>query len=135
MQLIRTIDISGMGGGYEFACQKMLQAGEEFVKTTTVHWKEFEHGFGKTENAKALQEKMLDAVDRDCTGAMMGAVLGHLLYIQNNGREAWLTEAAGNDPERIFTWDGTMTTIPKADPLDGLEVMNGTVTPRTGKMQ
>ncbi len=135
MQPIRTINISGMGGGYELACQKMLQAGEEFVKTTTIHRKEFEHGFGKTDNAKALQEKMLDAVDRDCTGAMMGHVLGHLLYIQNHGREAWLTEVAGNDPERIYTWDGTTTTIPKADPLDGREVMNGSVQPRPSALQ
>lgn len=130
---IRTVDISGFGGGYENACQLMLKAALDFMESTPVHPKEFEYSVGKTANAKAMQDKMLDAVNRDCTGAMMSATLSHAFYIHAHGREAWLTEAAGQEKDRVYVWDGTVGSVPKTDVSEKME-KQAVVTPRTGKM-
>lgn len=128
---IRTIDISGMGGGYENSCQLMLKAALDFLEHTSVNPKEFEYSVGKTANAKAMQEKMLEAVNRDCTGAMMGATLGHVFYIFHHGRDAWLRVACEGEADRSFEWDGTPASIPLS--VTGT-VAKAMVTPRTGKM-
>lgn len=112
---MKTIDISGMGGGYEHACQLMLQAAEEFLKHTPVIAKEFDRlGYGETDNARMLTKVMVKAANNDCTGAMMGATLAHALYISAHGRQAWMTEVAGNDPDRIYEWDGTVNSVPSS---------------------
>ena len=85
MTTIKTWDISGMGGGYEATCQRMLWAGVKFMKTL--------------KNPKDLMleanfaecQKAMYAVDggSGCTGAMMGKVTGHLRFFSRNGYDKW----------------------------------------------
>lgn len=113
---IRTIDISGMGGGYEHTCQLMLQAALDYMEKSSVSPKEFgEWGFAKTDNAKAFQDAIVKASGNDCTGAMMDAVVANALYIHAHGREAWLHAACEGQPERAYTWDGTIDSVPKTE--------------------
>lgn len=129
----RTVDISGMGGGYENACQRMLKAALDFPGSKNIGREDFDGmGFAKSDKAKEMQGEMLKAVDNDCTGAMMGTTLGHFFYIQKHGREAWLAEIEKTDPGRSYEWDGTVNSIPKAEGLSLNETQH--ITPRTGKM-
>jgi len=131
---IRTIDISGMGGGYEHTCQLMLKAAEEYLEKSSVSPKEFgPWGTAKTDNARAFQDTIVKASGNDCTGAMMDAVVGNALYIHAHGRDAWLRKACEGNPGRAYNWDGTVNSIPKADGLTLNEAQH--ITPRTGKMQ
>lgn len=105
-------DISGMGGGYEEACQKMLQAGYDWLvdrrekarmeKGTSLNLQTsgFKGVYGiiepESEDAKELSKAVTDAVD-DCTGAMHQAVMGHLFYINKHGIEAWKKEVSKDE--------------------------------------
>lgn len=130
---IRTIDISGMGGGYENSCQLMLKAALEFDGSKDITRKDFsDFGFASTDKAKEMQGAMLDVVNNDCTGAMMGTVLAHFFFIQENGREKWLAEIDRENPGRIYEWDGTEKSIPPAEGLTLNETQH--ISPRTGKM-
>jgi len=92
------ISISGMGGGYEEACQTMLQAGYEWLqknKKATLKAETIQNVFGiltpKSKDAEALSKAATDCVE-DCTGAMHQAVMSHLFFINKNGVEAWIEE-------------------------------------------
>jgi len=101
-----TIDITGMGSGYERACQLALRAGIKWlgehpdfkfrVKTYANIY-----GVAKVETygireyellAKELDKAMMEAVGGDMTGAMHQAVISHLRYIHENGYDEWLTK-------------------------------------------
>lgn len=114
-QCVKTWDISGMGGGYENACQKMLWTGlnyllkfdhpEDFLKGRS----EFKHIYGIVNLPFAFdecKEEMLKAVNNDCTGAMMQVVTGHLKYITHNGFDKWHEEMkAGRKNEEPLDFD------------------------------
>jgi hypothetical protein len=91
-------EISGFGGGYEEACRKMILAGVKWIEqhpdSNPIFW-----GYDKTtgtrtednEDAKSLENAILKLIP-DCTGAMYGACLNHVLYIKKNGWEKYVEE-------------------------------------------
>lgn len=99
-------EISGFGGGYEAACQNMLDAG---VKHLLAHpekapnYKEFKNIYGLTtdENpdAKELQDVLLKASGGDCTGAMMQAVMSRVMFIKKNGWDKYCSELRKKEGE------------------------------------
>lgn len=95
-----TIDISGMGGRYECACQLMLRAGMKFLKKNPefhFDYQQYKNVYGicttDTPWGKKLDKAIIDAVGGDCSGAIHQAVINHLLFIHKNGYEAWLKSA------------------------------------------
>jgi len=94
-----TVDISGMGGGYERACQLMIKAGMKFLKEKPefhFDYQGFKNVYGlcfsDTPWAKDLDKVLSDAVGGDLTGAMHQCVIGHLQYIHKHGHKKWLNE-------------------------------------------
>ena len=92
-------EISGMGGGYEQACRAMLIAGLEFCDKypdLNLKYRGFKDVYGimsdDNEDAKKLDNVVLDAVDRDCTGAMHQAVISSILWIKKNGWAKYVEE-------------------------------------------
>ena len=107
---MKTIDISGMGGGYEATCQAMLISGIKWLKEhpefTFKNYKSFNGVYGlvvppETQMAKELDETLLATSQGDCNGAMHHAVISHLAYIQKNGHDAWLEESQKQGREII----------------------------------
>lgn len=109
---IQTIDISGMGEGYEDECQAMLWRGVDYllrVQPDPEMWKgasSYKNIYGvlMTEGAelKALEKEV---VGEDCTGAMHQAVMSHLAYIHRHGHGGWLDKARAHDRE-VITFEG-----------------------------
>lgn len=94
-----TVDVSGMGGAYEHACQKMIEAGEAYLHKNPefeFDHKEFKNVYGvcwsDSPQAKELDKALMKSVDGDSSGAMHQCVIGHLAFIHKNGRDAWLRE-------------------------------------------
>jgi len=102
-----TVDISGMGGGYERVCQKMLRAGIEYLANKpnfVFDHKQYKNIYGvcfsDSEHAKKLDEVLHTAIS-DYTGAMHQAVINHLAYIHKHGYTKWLEQAG---KERQYTY-------------------------------
>ncbi len=99
-----TVDISGIGGSYEWGCQIMLQAGLEFLKAHPdfhFDYRQNPHiiGVATTDTlwGKELDKVLWDASEKfgkqyGATGAMHQFVVNHLMFIQKNGYEKWLEE-------------------------------------------
>jgi len=95
-------NISGFGGfdhPYEVHCQKMLQAGVDWLeKNNKANLKghSYKGVYGifepDSKDAKALSKAVLDGVKNDCSGAQHHAVMGHLFFIGKNGIEKWKEE-------------------------------------------
>jgi len=115
---MRTCDISGMGGGYEGMCQRMLARGVAYlaeVQPPIEMWAkatEYQNivGIMTVEGAdlKGLEDAIIRKGD-DCTGAMHQAVMGHLRYIHKHGHAKWLEEmSAAREPADFsdYAWDG-----------------------------
>ncbi|MBA7700649.1 hypothetical protein ES703_109371 [subsurface metagenome] len=96
---MKTIDISGMGGGYEAGCQLMLLRGLKYLKEHPDFdfsvYKSFKNIYGICEGegdkAKELDEVITKGVEP--SGAMHQAVISHLAYIHKHGHDAWIAEA------------------------------------------
>lgn len=114
----RTATISGFGGGYEDACQRMLWRGVAYLSEVQppleiwdgVHGYKGFYGILHTEGtgARELEDAMLSGED-DVTGAMHQAVMGHLRAIHEHGVDWWLDELrrdSGDD--RLFEWEGEL---------------------------
>lgn len=91
-------EISGMGGGYEEACQDMLEAGCKWLMEhgdTKLDGHSFTGVFGlmiaDSDDAKAMEAVVLAACE-DCTGAMHHAVMGRLFWIAKNGWDKYCDE-------------------------------------------
>src|ERR1044071_2457481 len=89
-------EISGMGGDYEQACRTMLIAGLEYWDAhpeLDPKYRGFKDVYGimsdDNEDAKKLDDAVLEPVNRDCTGAMHQAVIQSILYIKKNGWEKY----------------------------------------------
>ena len=114
-----TIDISGMGGSYEWGCQAMLRAGMKYLKEHPdfhFDYKGFKNVYGlcwtDTPWGKDLDKALLDAVAPDSpTGAMHQAVISHLIYIHKHGYEKWL-QSTSRDRCYIYPRE-----LPKPKPL------------------
>lgn len=101
-------EISGFGKNtaYENECQKMLQAGYEWIEAretkAKLEAKTYKNIYGilepTSEDAKELS-KVVGASVPDCSGAMHQAVMGHLFYINNNGLKKWKTEVNKKNEE------------------------------------
>ena len=115
---MKTWDISGMGGGYEAMCQRMLWRGIAYladVKPPVEMWKKtgtFANVYGvmTTEGGdlKGLEQSIIRKGD-DCTGAMHQCVMGHLAFIHTNGMDKWHEELSKHRaPEKSwdYVWDG-----------------------------
>ncbi len=94
-----TVDISGMSGGYEVACQRMLRSGINYLKDKPdfhFDYEGFKNVYGmcftETPWGKDLDKVLMKAVNDDCTGAMHQAVIGHLSQIHKHGLEWWLNQ-------------------------------------------
>jgi len=107
---MKTIDISGFGGGYEATCQAMLIAGMKWLREhpefTFEGYKAYRNITGivvppETRLAKELDDVLLKAARDDMTGAQHQAVISHLAYIQAHGHEQWLEDAKKNGREII----------------------------------
>lgn len=108
---MRTIDISGFGGGYEATCQAMLIAGITWLKEhpnfTFEGYKGYQNVTGivippDTQLAKDLDDVLLKAAQDDTTGAQHQAVISHLAYIQAHGYEKWLEDARHDGGREII---------------------------------
>jgi hypothetical protein len=93
------INISGIGGGYEEACQTILQAGWEWMNkkkdAPVLEGHEYKDIFGiftpDSPDAKELSKVITNSVD-DCAGAMHHAVMGHLFWIYAHSIDEWKQE-------------------------------------------
>ena len=99
-------EISGFGGGYENACQDMLEAGVHWIlenPDTELKGHTYQSAYGlfmeDSEDAKTLSEVITDAVDKDCTGAMHQAVMQRLFFIKANGWDKYVEELAAKKSE------------------------------------
>jgi hypothetical protein len=112
---MKTIDISGFGGSYEWGCQRMLQLGIQFLKENPDFdfsgYKNFKNIIGifakEPENGKRLDEAIMNDIElkkHGVTGAMHQAVIQHLAYIHKNGYEKWVN-AFMDMPDRIYEFE------------------------------
>ena len=114
-----TADLSGMGGGYEEMCQKMLWRGVAFLaerKPPLSIWNKTHayssvYGVMHTEGAgiKELEKAIIHEGD-DVTGAMHQCVMGHLAFIHKNGTGKWIEHLRlHRKPAEIYEWSGDLT--------------------------
>ena len=104
-------EISGFGGGYEDACQDMLEAGVKWLeenKQADLKGHDFKNITGifepDSDDAKALSKVVTDAC-KDCTGAMHHAVMRRLFFIAGKGWDEY-REAVIKQVELNKRFDG-----------------------------
>ena len=91
-----TVDVSGMGSGYERACQLMIQSGIKFLKDNEFHFDYYTYkgvyGICVSDApwSKDLDKALIDAAGGDCSGAMHQCVIGHLQIIHKQGYDKWV---------------------------------------------
>ena len=92
---IKTWDVSGFGGSYEDACQKMIWNGVRFVqenRALEINIKEIKNVYGicliEGKDGKAFDKAIMEDVD-DATGAMHQCAVGHIRYIYKKGYDEW----------------------------------------------
>lgn len=91
----QSISMSGFGGGYEQACQDMLKAATDWFEEKNIPREDWAK-YGN-DNMKELEKVILKAAGGDSSGAMFGAVKGHLGWISKNGYENWIEEGERRD--------------------------------------
>jgi len=106
---MKTIDISGFGGGYEDTCQQMLKRGVAWLVGHPEF--DFKKGFKSTGNPQIRELDLAMTKGLDPSGAMYGTVLGHLKCIHEDGYNAWIVTFK-NPPGRVFEYDGTAESCP-----------------------
>lgn len=77
-------EISGFGGGYEEACQRMVRAGVRFLEEVKASREGLDEAAGS---------QLFDAVaaeEEGCTGAMAGAAANHAYFIYCQGWAAYV---------------------------------------------
>lgn len=91
--------ISGFGGSYEDGCRAMVIAGLEYWDAhpeLDPQYKGFEGVYGilsdNNEDAKRLDDVVLDAVKNEATGAMHHAAIGHIIWIKKNSWQKFVEE-------------------------------------------
>lgn len=118
---MKTINLSGMGGGYEWTCQKMLENGIKWIKANPdkkrkVVFSGFKNVYGvvvaESPEAKELEKAIMEGID-DATGAMFQCVTGHLRFLAHHNHQEWLDEFV-KEPDRFFEFDGTLESCPKS---------------------
>ncbi len=95
--------ISGFGGDYEEACQKMVIAGMQWLDEhplATPEFKEFKNIFGlTTDENEAMKEmqKAMNSVIKGATGAMMQACTKHIIYASKHGWDKYLEDVLSEE--------------------------------------
>lgn len=89
-------EISGFSGGYEQACQDMLEAGCKWIEANKSAKTEG-HSYS-SDDAKAMEAAVMAACE-DCSCAMHHAVMSRLFYIAKNGWEKYCEEVRSNVSE------------------------------------
>lgn len=91
------VDISGMGGSYEWGCQAMLRAGRKFLKEHPdfhFDYRQYKGVTGicltDTPWGKDLDKVLSESVNNESTGAMHQYVVNHLALIHKHGYDWWL---------------------------------------------
>ena len=91
-------EISGFGGEYEMACRDMVLAGLQWIENNPnceLSYKTYKNIYGLTtgesKDMELCQEAMIEAVE-DCSGAMLQAAMGHLMFIKVNGWDEYKHE-------------------------------------------
>ena len=95
---MKTVSISGFGGGYEATCQKMLRNGMRFLVDKPVFdwgaYQSFQNVTGlciaEGDEAKALDKAVCAGLEP--TSAMHHIVISHLAFIHQNSYDAWIAE-------------------------------------------
>jgi len=113
---MKTIDISGFGGSYEAACQKMLINGLKWLNEhPDFDFKVYESNpnivgimTGKGNDAKELDNVVCEGIEP--SGAMHHVVISHLAYIHENSYDGWINEAGKQG--------ATVYELPSEDELD-----------------
>lgn len=90
--MVQRVEISGMGAGYENACQIMLSRFLEWGNDKV--FEEIWDGYKDEIILSSFAETELTELvkDIDATGAMWGATLNHFAYIKKHGYGKWLEE-------------------------------------------
>jgi len=99
--------ISGFGGSYEDACQKMVLAGCDWFDSHPLakpKFHGFEHVFGiiveDNPIAKELTDVMVKACGGDATGAMVQACVGHVLWIRSHSWDEYIAEITKREEKK-----------------------------------
>jgi hypothetical protein len=117
------MDLSGFGGSYENNCQIMLHAGLKWLEEhpeekNGLKFEEYKNIYGviipKNQIAKQLESIVVSA-GNDCTGAMVHAVIGTLLWVAKYSWSEFLVKVEKEAPDRIYEWDGTIKSAPITD--------------------
>ncbi len=113
----QTIDISGMGGGYEDGCQRMLWRGIQYLaerQPPVEMWERARQNpqivgvlITEGEELKSLENYILRGCN-GASGAMHQAVMNHLAWIHKKGQENWLKTAEEHGADRLTTWEGDL---------------------------
>ena len=119
---MKTVDVSGFGGGYEHTCQKMIQAAMEYMKEHGVP-EDAEFKEDTSERVKGIEKVMMTACDNDCTGAMFFTARGHARQRVKMGDE-WYFDQFKDDPTRVYEWDGTVDSVPKTELSEKMDQKN-----------
>lgn len=93
-------EISGFGGGYEEACRTMVYAGLAWFKDHPTATPVF-GGLGspKNDDAKSLETAIL-AAEPGCSGALFGATLNAILFVQKNGWSKYVEAMTARSSDR-----------------------------------
>lgn len=117
---MKTVNISGFGGGYEWTCQRMLANGYKWLQANCerkkhIDYQGFKGVYGLCEAVGDISREFDEAIMEnvsDATGAMHHAVVAHLAYMSEHSWEQWVHEVETDQPERVFDFDGTMKSCP-----------------------
>lgn len=92
-------EISGFGGGYEACCQDMLEAGMRFLEgraSVDLRMTTFNNVYGvlipDSDDAKALEEAVVQGSKGNATGAMHHAVMSRLGWIAAHSWDEYCAE-------------------------------------------
>jgi hypothetical protein len=92
-------EISGLGGGYEDCCRRMVKAGCEWFDAhpnADPKFKRFKNVYGicieDNDDAKSLTEAVIAAANGDATGAMHQATIGHVFAVRRLGWDGYCAE-------------------------------------------
>ncbi len=119
---MKTVSISGFGGSYEWACQRMLQVGMEYLKERPdFDWSGYKASASENQDAKNLDTVLLNDHELNeygggPTGAMHQAVVAHLFMIHKLTHDGWLKHMAqSRPPEDFFEFEGSMDSVPTTE--------------------
>ena len=108
--------LSGMGGGYEDQCQRMLWRGVAYLAECRPPLEMWEQALSSPRiygvlltgggGLKALEQAIIKPGD-DVTGAMHQCVMSHLAYIHQYGTASWHEQLSAHR-DACFDWEGEL---------------------------